>query len=203
MLKIGLTGGIGSGKSTVARLFEHRGVPVIDADRIARELVEPGRPALQAIREIFGPEVIEPCGRLDRAKLRSKVFSDPEAKLALETLLHPQIFAEMARRAELCQTPYCILAIPLLVETGARDRVDRVLVVDCPKALQIERIKRRDRLPEDLILKILASQAPRKERLEVADEVIDNTGDLNDLERQVEELHRFYLRLSSERKCRN
>lgn len=203
MLKIGLTGGIGSGKSTVARLFEHRGVPVIDADRIARELVEPGRPALQAIREIFGPEVIDPDGRLDRAKLRSKVFSDPEAKLALETLLHPQIFAEMARRAELCQTPYCILAIPLLVETGAWDRVDRVLVVDCPKALQIERIKRRDRLPEDLILKILASQAPRKERLEVADEVIDNAGDLNDLERQVEELHRFYLRLSSECKRRN
>ncbi|GAB6066809.1 dephospho-CoA kinase [Methylothermus subterraneus] len=196
MLKIGLTGGIGSGKSTVAQLFERLGVPVIDADRIARELVEPGRPALKAIQAAFGSEVITPDGRLDRAKLRANVFADASARKTLEAILHPPIFAEMERRSRRCAAPYGLLVIPLLIETKAQDRVDRVLVVDCPEALQIERIRRRDRLPEELILNILASQASRAERLEAADEVICNTGNLRDLERQVEELHRFYLRLS-------
>ncbi len=203
MLKIGLTGGIGSGKSTVARLFERLGVEVIDADRIARELVEPGCPALEAIEDAFGPEILKPSGQLDRAKLRQKIFSDPKARKALETILHPRIFADMSLRADLCQAPYCILAIPLLVETGAQDQVDRVLVVDCPEQLQIERIKLRDRLPEDLIRQILASQASRQERLAVADEVIVNAEDLSKLEQQVEELHRFYLRRNLELRCRN
>lgn len=201
MLKIGLTGGIGSGKSTVAELFRQRGITVIDADRIARELVQPGCPALEAIVRAFGPEMVEPDGRLNRAALRQKAFSDPKARQALEAILHPQIFAEMSRRAKTCQTPYCILAIPLLVETGAQGQVDRVLVVDCPEQLQIERIKLRDRLPEDLIRRILASQATRQERLKVADDVIVNAEDLAKLEPQVEELHRFYLRQSLKLRC--
>jgi dephospho-CoA kinase len=195
MLKIGLTGGIGSGKSTVAKLFEQRGIEVIDADCIARELVEPPAAAFKEIQAAFGPEAIGPDGRLDRAKLRAKVFSDPKARKTLEAILHPKIFAEMAKKAQACKTPYCILVLPLLVETQAQTQVDRVLVVDCPEALQIERIRRRDLLPQDLILKILASQASRQERLAAADEVISNAGDLAALEHQVEELHRFYLSL--------
>ncbi len=198
MLKIGLTGGMGSGKSTVAKLFEQRGLEVIDADRIARELVKPLAPAFKEIQAAFGPEVLGPDGRLDRAKLRAKVFSDPKARKTLEAILHPKIFAEMANKAKACKTPYCVLVIPLLVETQAQTQVDRVLVVDCPEALQIERIRRRDLLPQDLILKILASQASRQERLAAADEVIDNAGDLGTLKQQVEELHRFYLSLSAD-----
>ncbi len=200
-LTIGLTGGIGSGKSTVACLFRQRGIAVIDADSIARELVRPGCPALEAIVSAFGPAILQPSGELDRAALRRVIFSDPKARNTLEAILHPPIFAEMHRRAGLCQTPYCILAIPLLVETGAQHLVHRVLVVDCPETLQIERIKRRDGLPEDLIRQILASQASRTERLKAADDVIVNADSLTELERQVEELHRFYLRRSLELRC--
>lgn len=201
MLKIGLTGGIGSGKSTAAALFAQRGACVIDADLIARELVTPGSPALEAVVKAFGSQILLPDGRLDRSQLRQRIFSDPKAKRILEAILHPLIFAEMQRRAELCQTPYCILVIPLLVESKAQNQVDRVLVVDCPQALQIERVKQRDRIPEEQILNILASQATRQQRLNAADEVIFNAGTLTELEKQVEELHRFYARLSSGCDC--
>ncbi|WP_022948274.1 dephospho-CoA kinase [Methylohalobius crimeensis] len=196
MLKIGLTGGIGSGKSTVARLFEQRRIDVIDTDRIARELVAPGQPALAAIVQAFGPKILQDDGRLNRTELRRRVFRDPEAKKNLEAILHPRVFTEMNRQADLCRSPYCILAVPLLVETDALHRVDRVLVVDCPEQIQIERVQHRDGLSDNMIRRILASQATRRERLQAADDVIVNDGDLGQLERQVDELHRFYLQLS-------
>ncbi|GAB4355310.1 MAG: dephospho-CoA kinase [Methylohalobius sp. ZOD2] len=196
MLKIGLTGGIGSGKSTVARLFEQHGIDVIDTDRIARKLVAPGQPALTAIVQTFGPKILQDDGRLNRTELRRQVFQDPEAKKNLEAILHPRVFTEMNRQADLCRSPYCILAIPLLVETDALHRVDRVLVVDCPEQIQIERVQHRDGLSDNMIRRILASQATRRERLQAADDVIVNDGDLDQLERQVDELHRFYLQLS-------
>ncbi|MBN2702388.1 MAG: dephospho-CoA kinase [Methylothermaceae bacterium] len=196
MLKIGLTGGIGSGKSTVARLFEQHGIDVIDTDQIARELVAPGQPALTAIVQAFGPKILQDDGRLNRTELRLRVFQDPEAKKNLEAILHPRVFIEMNRQADLCRSPYCILAIPLLVETDARHRVDRVLVVDCPEQIQIERVQHRDGLSDNMIRRILASQATRRKRLQAADDVIVNDGDLDQLERQVDELHRFYLQLS-------
>ncbi|BCX87885.1 dephospho-CoA kinase [Methylomarinovum tepidoasis] len=196
MLKIGLTGGIGSGKSTVARLFQRHGVPVIDTDEIARDLVRPGRPALRALVDAFGPDILTADGELDRARLREIAFNDPAAKARLEAILHPRIFSELERRLQALEAPYVIIAIPLLVETGAWGRVDRVLVVDCPEALQIERVRRRDGWDEALIRRVLASQAGRLERLAVADDVIVNDRDLAHLARQVAELHRLYLRLS-------
>jgi len=198
MLKIGLTGGIGSGKTTVARLFREHGVPTVDTDRIARRVVRPGQPALEALIEEFGPGILTPSGTLDRARLRAQVFADPKKKARLEAILHPAIFAEMERRLARLRSPYCLIAIPLLVETGARDRVDRVLVVDCPESLQIARLRHREGLDEELIRRIIASQATREERLAIADEVITNDRDLTALARQVAELHRFYRRLSAE-----
>ncbi len=199
MLKIGLTGGIGSGKTTVARLFREHGVPTIDTDRIAHQLVRPGQPALEALIDEFGPGILTPAGALDRARLRAQVFADPGKKARLEAILHPAIFAEMERRLARLQAPYCLIAIPLLVETGARHRVDRVLVVDCPESLQIARLRHREGLDEELIRRIIASQATRQERLAIADEVVTNDRDLTALARQVAELHRFYRRLSAER----
>ncbi|HEB77174.1 MAG TPA: dephospho-CoA kinase [Methylothermaceae bacterium] len=196
MLKIGLTGGIASGKTTVARLFQRHGIPVIDTDQIARRLVEPGRPALRALIAEFGPGILTPEGKLDRVRLRQLVFTDPHMKAQLEAILHPAIFEEMQRELAGLQSPYCLIAIPLLVETGARHRVDRVLVVDCPEALQVARLKRREGFDDELIRRILSSQATRQERLAIANDVISNDRDLASLARQVEELHRFYLRLS-------
>ncbi len=199
MLKIGLTGGIGSGKTTVAHHFQRHGVPVIDTDAIARKLVRPGQPALQALVDTFGPDLLTPTGELDRARLRQLAFADARAKARLEAVLHPRIFAELARRLRSLQAPYVIIAIPLLVETDARSQVDRVLVVDCPEALQIRRVRQRSGWDEDLIRRVLASQAGRRERLAAADDVIVNDRDLAYLARQVAELHRLYLRLSAER----
>lgn len=194
-LRIGLTGGIAAGKTTAARLFERLGAGVIDADQIARELVLPGRPAFRAIVETFGPEFLTPKGELDRRRLRRLVFSDQRARRTLEAILHPKIFRELRRRAEACSAPYCLLVIPLLVETGAFDLVDRVLVVDCPEPLQRRRLEARGLEPWE-IEAVLAAQASRSERLRNADEVLDGGGTLEDLRRQVEELHRFYLELA-------
>jgi len=195
MLKIGLTGGIGSGKSTVAKLFQQLGIPVIDADLIAHQLVRPGQPALGALVTEFGPAILTSKGELDRSRLRELIFHDHTAKTRLESILHPAVFAEMHRRATGLQTPYCILAIPLLIETNAQSMVDRILVIDCPERLQIERVKRRDGLDESLIKRILASQASRQERLAHAHDIIVNEGDLAMLERQVKDLHLYYLKL--------
>ena len=188
---VGLTGGIGSGKSAVCRLFAQLGVPVIDADVVAREVVEPGQPGLEAIVEAFGEEVLGSDGRLDRARLRELVFSDPERRKQLEALLHPRIRAEMDRRIAAVEAPYCIRCVPLLVETGQSADVDRVLVVDVPVETQLRRTLARDGGRRATVQAII--EATRDQRLQVADDVLDNDGDLESLRRRVEMLHDRYL----------
>ncbi|MBI5042054.1 MAG: dephospho-CoA kinase [Gammaproteobacteria bacterium] len=197
MLRIGLTGGIGSGKSTVAALFAARGVPVIDADVIARELVAPGQPALADIVATFGTDILDANGQLDRARLRARVFNDDAQRQRLEAILHPRIQAVMAERAAAQTTPYVLLVIPLLFEAGQRDLVDRVLVVDVPVAQQGERVAARDHLPVEQIEAIFAAQLNREQRVAGADDIIDNSGDVAALERQVDALHHRYLSLAN------
>ncbi len=200
MLKIGLTGGIGSGKTTVANYFAALGVPVIDADQIARDLVSPGQPTLQAIVDAFGPAVLDSAGHLDRARLRAMVFgaeARPGQRQLLESILHPLIRAEMQRRAQAMTAPYGLLSIPLLVEGGQTDLVERILVVDAPEALQYQRVRQRDNVSSDAeITAILRAQASRQQRLAVADDVIANDSDLENLRRQVLNLHQFYQGLA-------
>jgi dephospho-CoA kinase len=191
--RVGLTGGIASGKTTVSRLFAALGVPVLDSDEIARDVVAPGTPALDAICSRFGPAVIQADGSLDRRALRGIVFADPEARRALEAITHPAIRAEMDRRSRAAGGTYQVFAIPLLVETGGRDRVDRVLVVDCDEETQLRRVMLRDGVDEAGARAVLAAQAGRRARLAVADDVIVNDGDLASLRDQVEALHRQYL----------
>jgi dephospho-CoA kinase len=194
---IGLTGGIGSGKSTVAGLFAKLGVQVIDTDEIAHELTRAGGEAIAPIRAAFGAEAITTEGSLDRARMRRLVFRDAQARKRLEAILHPLIRAESVRRVERAASPYVILVIPLLVEAGVdRSRTARVLVVDCAEDLQIERVMRRSGLPEAEVRAILASQATRERRLAAADDVIDNSGAPELLEGQVSRLHEKYLTLA-------
>lgn len=196
MLKIGLTGGIGSGKTTVAALFAAKGIPVIDADVVARALVEPDRPAFTVIVEHFGPELLKDGG-LDRSRLRQHIFSVPGARQWLESLLHPLVYDEMQCRIEGLAAPYVLLVIPLLLETGRRDFVDRLLVVDCPTELQRQRVRQRDALDDAEIVQILSAQMAREVRLAHADDVIRNAGSPEGLTVQVERLHQFYLALSA------
>jgi dephospho-CoA kinase len=195
MLKIGLTGGIGCGKTTVAGLFAAKGVPVLDADQIARDLVQPGRPALAAIVREFGADILE-AGHLNRAKLRKSIFHFPERKRWLEALLHPMVFEAMRTQISALRSDYCVLCIPLLIETRQQAFVDRILVVDCPAELQYARVKRRDSLEASEIARIIQTQASREERLAAADDVIENVGAMAHLVIQVEKLHRFYLDLA-------
>lgn len=200
--RVALTGGIASGKTTVANLFGARGIPLIDTDLIAREVVEPGQPALWAIVEALGGEVLGPDGRLDRRRLRERIFSDPAARKTLESILHPAIRAEMDRQSQAAATagPYQILVIPLLVEGRRRDHVDRVLVVDTPEVVQVERLMARDRVTEEQARASLGAQATREARLAMADDVIRNTGRVEELEAQVAALHEQYLGLAAARR---
>jgi dephospho-CoA kinase len=189
-----LTGGIGSGKSSVARLFEARGVAVIDADALAHELTAPGGAAIAAIRAAFGPEVIDARGALDRERMRQKAFADPAARKRLEAILHPMIRDESERRRAAATSAYVILMIPLLVESGdPRRRCDRVLVIDCPEEEQVRRVMLRSNLTRAEVTAIMATQASRDARLAHADDVIDNGGDPSRLEAQVETLHQRYV----------
>lgn len=192
MLVVGLTGGIGSGKSTVAGFFSQLGVPVVDADAIAREVTAPGQPALAEIARSFGGEVLDEQGRLRRDRLRRIVFADAHRRGELEHILHPRIRNLMRRRLARIDAPYSVAVIPLLVETGQRDLVQRVLVVDSPPDLQYERIRRRDGMDDAEIGAIIHSQASREGRLAAADDVILNDGDLDTLKRRVIELHAVY-----------
>ncbi len=192
--RVGLTGGIASGKTTVSRLFAALGVPIIDSDELAREVVAPGTAGLAAIVARFGAGVLQADGSLDRRALRERVFADPAARRDLEAITHPAIRAEMDRRSATAGGAYQILAIPLLVEGGtARGRVDRVLVVDCPEGLQLRRVMARDGSTEAQARAVLAAQASRAARLAAADDVIVNDGDLAALRDRVAALHAQYL----------
>lgn len=195
-MRIGLTGGIGSGKSTVAALFAARGVPIIDADEIARELAEPGHAAHSEIVAAFGAGVLAPDGAIDRAALRKLAFSSDTERQRLEAILHPRIKAEMEARAAAIDAPYHIFVVPLLVEAGLAGTVDRVLVVDVDKVVQLQRVMERSKLPEAEVARIMAHQADRTRRLACADDVIRNDGDLARLEQEVEALHHRYLALA-------
>lgn len=194
--RVGLTGGIASGKSTVARLFAAVGVPIVDSDIIAREVVAPGQPLLASIAERLGPSALAPDGSLDRPAVRELVFANPAARAELEALTHPAIRAELERRSESATGPYVLLAIPLLVEKNLSHIVDRVLVVDCDESLQIRRLQARDGATLEQAKAILGAQVSRAARLQAADDVILNTGDLHQLRDQVAVLHGKYLDLA-------
>jgi dephospho-CoA kinase len=197
---VGLTGGIGSGKTAAAEEFARLGATVVDTDAIAHELTGPGGAAVPAVRRLFGDAYIDTAGAMDRPKVRALAFSDPDAKKRLEALLHPMIRQESQRRIASATGPYVVHVVPLLVESGEyRARVQRVLVVDCPERDQVERVRRRSGLSEDEIRRILAAQAPRAARLAVADDVIDNSTSLAALHDAVRRLHERYLALAAAR----
>jgi dephospho-CoA kinase len=195
-LRVGLTGGIASGKTVVADMFADLGVAIIDTDKIARAVVEPGKPALEKIRNEFPDHVIDTSGQLDRAAMRQLVFLDENMRRKLEKILHPLIQKETVRQAEVAQGAYQILVIPLLAESPLKRFVDRVLVVDCDETTQIDRLIARDVESEDQARRILAAQASREERLAIADDVVHNDLDLDNTRRQVGILHASYLLLS-------
>jgi|SRR5208283_1211657 len=195
-LRIGLTGGIASGKSTVARRFTELGIPVIDADESSRVVVAPGQPGLERVVQRFGSGVLSAEGELDRRALRNLIFTDPDKRRDLEAILHPLIRADMERRAAEAVGAYLVMAIPLLVESAARDRVDRILVVDADEATQLERLTARDSVSLDQARAILAAQASRESRLKAADDVLVNSGTEAQLRDAVDRLHQRYLRLA-------
>jgi dephospho-CoA kinase len=196
-LRIGLTGGIASGKSTVAARFSELGIPVIDADQSSRSVVAPGQPGLKAVVARFGAGVLTADGELDRRALRQLIFADPRKRRDLEAILHPLIRADMERRAAQAVGPYLILEIPLLVEGGARDQVDRILVVDADEAAQLQRLMTRDAESAEQARAILAAQANRAARLKAADDVLLNSGTVPELRQAVDRLHQSYLRLAA------
>lgn len=197
-LVVGLTGGIGSGKSAAADEFARLGATVVDTDAIAHELTQAGGRAIPGVEELFGRDAIGAAGAMDRKAVRERVFADPAARKALEALLHPMIREESRRRIQAAQGPYVVHVVPLLVESADyRNRVDRVLVVDCPEDLQVDRVRARSALPVAEIRAIMASQASRADRLAAADDVIDNSSSLDALRKQVAALHRRYLELGA------
>jgi dephospho-CoA kinase len=197
MIKIGLTGGIASGKTLVAKMFSELGIEIIDADEIARDVVEAGEPAYKAILKHFGPSVVDQKGHLQRHVLRKIVFEQEDERLWLESLLHPLIVAEMEKRLAKIDADYCIIVIPLLVEnTQARSLVDRILVVDTHEAMQLRRVMQRDQIDLEAAKKILNAQASRAERLSLADDVLINETDLIDLKEKVFDLHKYYTAIA-------
>ena len=200
MLIIGLTGGIGSGKTAVCSIFSELGVPVIDADIVARQVVEPGQAALKLIQMTFGDGVITASDQLDRARLRTIIFSDPTKRKKLEAILHPAIQTEMLRQAKALNHPYCVFAIPLLIEAKQTDMVDRILVIDAPDELRRQRIKARDQLNDHEIDAIFSAQLTREARLSQADDTIYNHADLNQLRSQVIDLNSRYIELAQQKK---
>ena len=195
--RVGLTGGIASGKSTAAKFFGALGVPILDSDQVARDVVEPGQPPLERLVERFGPKILTADGHLDRPALRDIVFSDPKARTDLEALTHPAIGAAMEARSAAAGGPYQILVIPLLVEKNLAAHVDRVLVVDCDEELQMRRLRDRDGSTPEQVEAILKAQAPRAARLKAADDVIHNDTDMSAVRDQVAALHARYLELAA------
>lgn len=197
---MGLTGGIGSGKSTVADYFVALGAALVDTDVIAHELTAVGGAAMPALIEAFGKEVAGPDGALDRLAMRQLAFTRSDARERLEGILHPMIRALSAERCRMAESPYVILAVPLLVESGTyRQRCDRILAVDCPENLQIERVMARNGMSIDQVKAILAVQATREQRLAIADDVLLNDGGLDTVVKQIDDLHRTYLQLATKK----
>lgn len=197
---IGVTGGIGCGKSTICREFAALGAPVVDTDEVAREVVAPGTSGLAAIVAHFGHDILAADGNLDRRRLRSVVFADATHRLWLEALLHPLIRARTDEHVRASNHPYCLVCIPLLIERGGGNRVDRVLVIDCPPAMQIERVKARDKLTAQEVEAIMQTQAPRAARLAAADDVIENIGDVETVRPVIRALHQRYLDLAQRKR---
>ena len=195
--RVGLTGGIASGKSTAAKFFGALGVPILDSDQIARDVVEPGQPPLERLIERFGQKILTPDGHLDRPALRDIVFSDPKARADLEALTHPAIGAAMEARSAAAGGPYQILVIPLLVEKNLASHVDRVLVVDCEEELQIRRLRNRDGSTSAQVEAILKAQAPRAARLKAANDIIHNDTNMSAVRDQVAALHARYLEFAA------
>ena len=196
MLRVGLTGGIGSGKSTVCQLFTELGVPVIDADTIAHQLTAPGQAALSQLVTAYGSDILDQRGHLDRAVLREHIFHDDRMRKQLEAILHPLIRKRMREQLAAIEAPYVIVAIPLLLEKGWQGEIDRILVVDTDEALQLERAARRDGVSLQAVKNIMHSQVTRQIRRAAADDIIQNDGGYSKLSGQVEELHKRYLRLA-------
>ncbi|HOP17216.1 MAG: dephospho-CoA kinase [Gammaproteobacteria bacterium] len=196
MLTIGLTGGIGSGKTVASDEFARLGAEVIDTDLLSRSLVEPDQPALTEIVALFGPSVLDATGRLDRAHLREKVFADPQARRELEGILHPKIREAMLERAAQSTAPYVVFVIPLLFETGQQALVDRVLLIDVAQDVQRARVAARDGLDATQITRILQAQTDRATRLAEADDIVHNDAGISDLHAAIAELHRKYLDLA-------
>jgi dephospho-CoA kinase len=194
--RVGLTGGIASGKSTATKFFADLGVPIIDTDQVARDVVEPGQPPLERLVERFGDSILTPDGHLDRPALRNIVFSDPKARADLEALTHPAIGAAVEARSAIAGGPYQILVLPLLVEKSLGSQLDRVLVVDCDEELQIKRLEARDGSTLAQAQAILNAQVSRGARLKAAHDVIKNDGDISAVRDQVAELHARYLELA-------
>ncbi len=204
MLTIGLTGGIGCGKTTVSTLFEERWqIPIIDADIVARQVVEPGQPGLTQLVNAFGSSILTEQGTLNRQELKKRIFSNSELKLQVEKILHPLIFSQMQKMSETIRDmPYIILSIPLLFETHQQHLTDRILVIDCLEHQQIHRVKQRDALDEADIKRIMENQVSRQYRLMHCDDVIDNTDDnAQPLAQQVKQLHHLYLSLSTDQRA--
>lgn len=199
-LAIALTGGIAAGKTAVARRFEALGVPVYDADVAAREVIEPGTPGLQELVAAFGGDVLDASGQLDRAAMRQRIFADPAARRTLEAIIHPRVRLWLRERALAERAPYCLLAIPLLAENIEHYRwLDRVLLVDVPESVQLNRLTARDGIGDALAQRMIAHQASRAERLALADDVIENSGDESALDGTVADLHQRYLALANRR----
>lgn len=197
MFTVALTGGIGSGKTTVCELFSELGTPIIDTDLIARELVLPGQEALNEISTYFGQDTLNPDGSLNRKALANKTFSNSSNRTHLESILHPKIRNRVERAIHALDAPYVVIAIPLLIETSQQTNYDRVLVVDCEEQQQIQRTLSRDQRSIDEINNIMSAQVTRQQRLECADDIIENKLDIEFLRSQVMELHRIYIKLGS------
>ena len=196
-LRIGMTGGIGSGKSTISQYFRELGVTVIDTDEVTRELTAKGQPALEEIRQVFGDKAIDEQGKLSREFLRNRIFTDDKQRRQLEAILHPRVYDYLLKNSDKQQEPYIIWVIPLLLETDASNRVDRVLVIDCPEHIQKQRAMARDKQTEAEIGRIMSRQVSRQARLQQADDVILNDCNQADLKAQVADLHRRYLALAT------
>lgn len=195
-LVVGLTGGIASGKSVVASSFERLGVDVIDADQVAREIVQPGQTALEEIRQRFGDDILDEEGALRRRQLREIIFDDEQARRDLEAITHPRIREALAEKSRAASSDYCILVVPLLIKSGMRNLVNRILVVDAPEHVQVERLTSRDHIDDTLARKMIAAQDTRALRLEAADDVLVNTGPYKDIADLAAALHAGYARLA-------